>query len=391
VHCSKGFAARAGGLSGRLELDHSWLSVANDAVTAKQPFIFQRSICLLSLPISMAVLTSCTTPPKPGTLAPRKGDEIVVAGQLVHTGTRVVLWMDPHGYDAYRVERRFSPIEQADWKHTLEEGTGLDTPNRYNLRNSGLNSNEVERVRGGGWDLPLLQRQVDQFVIHYDACGTSRQCFKVLQDVRDLSVHFMLDLDGTIYQTLDVKERAWHASASNTRSVGIEIANIGAYPVNGRNPLAAWYGRETNGQVCINIPPQYGDGGILTRDFVGHPARPEPITRVIQGQELIQYDFTPQQYEALIKLTATLCKVLPKIKCDYPKDAAGRLIRQRLPEAELPIYQGVLGHFHLQTNKVDPGPAFQWDYVIGQANRLLHGGMSPLADEASKGHMRARD
>ena len=34
----------------------------------------------------------------------------------------------------------------------------------------------------------------------------------------------MLDVDGTIYQTLDVKERAWHATTSNTRAVGIEIA-----------------------------------------------------------------------------------------------------------------------------------------------------------------------
>ncbi len=110
----------------------------------------------------------------------------------------------------------------------------------------------------------------------------------------------------------------------------------------------------------------------------------------MQGKELIQYDFTPEQYEALIQLTATLGKVLPRIKCDYPRDAAGKLIRQRLPDAELDSYQGVLGHFHIQTNKVDPGPAFQWDYVMGHANRLLHGGMSPMADETSKGHMRAR-
>ncbi len=27
--------------------------------------------------------------------------------------------------------------------------------------------------------------------------------------------------------------------------------------------------------------------------------------------------------------------------------------------------------FHLQTNKVDPGPAFQWDYVVENARRLL--------------------
>ena len=102
---------------------------------------------------------------------------------------------------------------------------------------SGLTDEEIERVRGGGWDLPLLQRVVDQFVIHFDVCGTSRQCFKVLQDMRGLSVHFMLDLDGTIYQTLDLKERAWHATSSNSRSVGIEIANIGAYPARRQKPL----------------------------------------------------------------------------------------------------------------------------------------------------------
>ena len=39
----------------------------------------------------------------------------------------------------------------------------------------------------------------------------------------------MLDLDGTIYQTLDLKEGAWHATDANGRSIGIEIANIGAF------------------------------------------------------------------------------------------------------------------------------------------------------------------
>jgi len=44
--------------------------------------------------------------------------------------------------------------------------------------------------------------------MHYDVCGVSRQYFKVLHDYRGLSVHFMLDIDGTIYQTLDLNERA---------------------------------------------------------------------------------------------------------------------------------------------------------------------------------------
>ena len=321
----------------------------------------------------LSLLTGCKTVPRVGTIEPRRGDEIVVAGQFVHTGTPVVLWMDPGGYDAYRVERRFSPLDKAGWEASHAEVRGLNTPNRYNMRRSGLTPDEIERVRGGGWDLPTLQKVVDQFVIHFDVCGVSRQCFNVLQDHRDLSVHFMLDLDGTVYQTLDLKERAWHATIANNRGVGIEIANMGSYGNEEENPLDKWYAKDGNGQVRITIPKEYGDGGIRTKGFVGHPARPETIRGTIQGRELVQYDFTPEQYQALIKLTATLCKVLPKIKCDYPKDANGKLIPQKLPEAEWESYHGVLGHYHVQTDKVDPGPAFQWDYVIDGARRLLQG------------------
>jgi N-acetylmuramoyl-L-alanine amidase len=334
----------------------------------------------LSLTIALCALSGCKSVPRVGTLEPRRGDEIVVAGRFVHTGTPVVLWMDPGGYDAYRVERRFSPLEKAGWEASHAEVRGLASPNRYNLRRTGLSSEELERVRGGGWDLPTLQRVVDQFVIHFDVCGVSRQCFNVLQDHRDLSVHFMLDLDGTIYQTLDLKERAWHATISNSRSVGIEIANMGAYGDKEENPLSNWYAKGADGQPRITLPASYGDGGIRTKGYVGHPARPEPVRGTIQGQELMQYDFTPEQYQALIKLTATLCKVLPKIKCDYPKDVDGKQIPQKLPDAELEKYQGVLGHYHIQTNKVDPGPAFQWDYVIRGARRLLEGNVeSPKA------------
>jgi N-acetyl-anhydromuramyl-L-alanine amidase AmpD len=348
---------------------------------------FFRSFAALFFALAVG---GCRTPARPGTIEPRTGDEIVAAGNFFHTGTRVVLWMDPGGYDAYRVERRFSPLDKSDWESSQAEVRQLTSPNRYNLRRNGLTSEEVERVRGGGWDLPTLQRVVDQFVIHFDVCGTSRQCFNVLQDHRDLSVHFMLDLDGTIYQTLDLKERAWHATSSNSRSIGIEIANIGAYGTDEKNPFDQWYIHEANGKTTITIPSQFRDGGIRTAGFVGHPAHPDPIKGVIQGRELIQYDFTPQQYHALIKLTATLVKVFPKITCDYPRDSNGHVLPAKLPDPQLKTYQGVLGHFHVQTDKVDPGPAFDWDYVIEGARRLLHGGMSDAADQTSLGHMRPR-
>jgi N-acetyl-anhydromuramyl-L-alanine amidase AmpD len=233
-----------------------------------------------------------------------------------------------------------------------------------------LTPEEIERTRGGGWDLPLLRKVVDQFVIHFDDCGTSRECFRILQDHRDLSVHFMLDVDGTVYQTLDCKERARHATIANNRSIGVEIANMGAYPVDRPNPLGQWY-RETPCRTTLTIPERLGQSPVRRKGFVGHPARPQPVQGNIQGETLIQYDYTPEQYRALIKLTAALCKVFPRIQCDYPKDADGKLIPRKLTNEALAGYHGILGHYHIQTNKVDPGPAFQWDLVVNGARRLL--------------------
>ena len=324
-----------------------------------------RLLFVMVLPV---VAVGCRTA-RPGAPLVRTGDEIIVAGKLFHTGTPVVTWLDAGGYDAYRVERRFSPVEESSWEASKAAVKALTTPNRYNSRSAPLEPERAGEVRGGGWELETLREVVDQFVLHFDACGTSRQCFKVLHDVRGLSVHFLLDLDGTIYQTLDLKERAWHATSANTRSVGIEIANIGAYAPGRDAILDQWYQADGPGRTRVTVPAKLGEDGIRTAGFVARPARPERVRGSVQGQELVQYDFTPEQYAALTKLTATLCQVFPKLKCDHPRDAAGRLVTRKLAEEELAGYAGVLGHFHIQTNKVDPGPAFDWERVIEGARR----------------------
>ncbi|MEQ8618620.1 MAG: peptidoglycan recognition family protein [Lacipirellulaceae bacterium] len=302
----------------------------------------------------------------------RSGDEIMVCGQLFHTTAPVVLWTDPKGYDAYRVERRFSEFETSSWEQSKQANPFLDTPNRYNLRKDTLTKDQIEQVRGGGWTLPLLREVVDQFVMHYDVCGVSQQCFKVLHDGRGLSVHFMLDIDGTIYQTLDLKERAWHATISNTRSIGIEIASIGAYPEDKKAVLERWYTEKADGTI-LHPPRSLGHLGLRREPFKAMPARPKPVVGTIQGVELYQYDFTPEQYDSLIKLTATLCRVFPKLDCVYPQDDEGKLVPKKLPDDRWRDFQGVLGHYHVQLNKTDPGPAFDWERVIGGANKLLAG------------------
>ena len=310
-------------------------------------------------------LPACVTAPRfgrPGEPLRRAGDEIVVCGELFHTGTAVVLWTDPGGYDAYRGECRFIPNQDKPTKPVS------DALLRYNTFRRNLPDDVVAQIRDAGWSLPLLQQYVDLFVIHYDVCGTSRRCFEVLHDLRGLSVHFMLDVDGTIYQTLDLKERAWHAGTANDRSVGIEIANIGAY--RDTKTLAEWYGRDDDGHTLVTFPSSIDTGSIRTPGFVARPARADAITGEINGQELHQYDLTNAQYDALIKLTATLCQVLPRIEPDYPRDENGALRTTMLTKEELEGFNGLVGHFHITTQKVDPGPAFDWDRVIAGVRRI---------------------
>ena len=333
--------------------------------------------------IAAASLTGCQSSKaaKVGDKLERKGQEIMVAGQLFHVGAPVVLWTDEGGYDAYRVGKRFGDYKKSSWADAKNKW--VTTPNRYNLRYGKIDkeSGEVkhwspeklDQIRGGGWDLKTLQNTVDQFVYHYDVCGTSQRCFKVLQDMRGLSVHFMLDIDGTIYQTMDLKERAWHAGTSNDRSIGIEIANMGAYSpkeIKKTGVFKKWYATNKDGEKIITVPEEMGDGGVRTKGFVGKPMGGVAVKGTIQGRELYQYDLTPEQYKSLIKLTAALTEVFPKIQLDYPRDENGKLIPHILNEDMAKTYGGLIGHYHISKRKVDPGPAFNWDYIIEEAKKL---------------------
>ena len=120
----------------------------------------------------------------------RYGDEIVVCGQMYRIGTPVKLWMDPGGFDAYRTTRHFSSFEKRDWNSTVQEMQAgkinfvtkpqESSPDRYGLRFGSqaqelFTPEQIQQIRSGGWTLDLLQDKVDQFVLHFDVCGTSSQ------------------------------------------------------------------------------------------------------------------------------------------------------------------------------------------------------------------------
>jgi len=309
-----------------------------------------RSLCVLAL------LSACRVVPRvPAPVVPESavGDEFVVRGERFAIGTPVVLWFEPGGYDAYDTR---SPREGS--------AVGL----RYRPQRRAQDPALAERVAREGWTLDLLREEVDLFVVHYDACGTSAACFETLQEERGLSVHFLLDVDGTLYQTLDLAEEAWHARAANPRSIGVEVAHVGAFPPGEPSPADPWYVRDEEGTRLV-IPERWART-IRTPGFAGRPARPEPVVGPIHGVDYLQYDFTEEQYASLAKLAAALSRIFPRIALDVPRAADGSVRTDALADEEEVAFHGIVGHYHLQDDKRDPGPAFDWERFLGDAHRL---------------------
>lgn len=260
--------------------------------------------------------------------APAQGSEIVLHGARFDIGAAVVLWTDPGGYNAYAT----AILPGTDPTYASAAG---------------------ERYRAGRNEI------LDQFVLHYDVCGTSRKCFDILHNLRGLSVHFLLDIDGTLYQTMDLADTAWHATRSNDRSIGVEIAHIGARSPDKLQQLNEWYTPGRAG-MRLTIPARYGDGGVRTQHFEGHAARPRLIEGRINGGRLLQYDFTDEQYDTLSRLLAVLTREVPALPLRFPRNADGSVRSNVLADSEFAAFKGILGHYHVQKNKTDPGPAFDW-------------------------------
>lgn len=179
-------------------------------------------------------------------------------------------------------------------------------------------------------------------------------------EARGLSVHFLIDLDGTVYQALDLCDQAWHATKANRRSVGVEIAHIGAYPPQDAGVLERWYGSEPD-STRLKLPPELRDAAPRRSGLRLAPARPQLFEGTLNGSTVVQRDFTPEQYESLARLSLELAQLFPRLELRFPRDDRGAVAPDALSDEAFESFQGILGHHHVQTNKVDPGPAFDWE------------------------------
>ena len=79
----------------------------------------------------------------------------------------------------------------------------------------------------------------DMIVLHYTGMESAEAALERLCDpVAEVSCHYLIAGDGRIWQLVDEAQRAWHAGAGqwggvtdvNSRSIGIELANLGTHP-----------------------------------------------------------------------------------------------------------------------------------------------------------------
>ncbi len=168
------------------------------------------------------------------------------------------------------------------------------------------------------------KRNIRLFVNHWDVCLSSRSCQRVL-DKRGISVHFLIDNDGTIYQTLDMQHGGWHAGSErvNRASVGVEISN--AYYTKYQD----WYERN------------------------GFGSRPVVDDAWVHGNKLEEHlDFYPVQLEALKALWKAIHKAA-EIPYDTPKSQFGNTSTKYEQDVKYGSFSGFISHYHVSKNKID--------------------------------------
>jgi hypothetical protein len=167
------------------------------------------------------------------------------------------------------------------------------------------------------------ERVPSMFVAHWDVCLSSKSCYNVLKK-RKLSVHFLIDNDGTIYQLMDCNHIGFHAGNRkvNNSSVGVEISNAyypkyqNIYRSRGFGPRPTWKGVKVHGNTL--------------EPFLGF------------------YDVQRSAFKALVKALHQAYGIPLETPTRDEK-----IIKTQVPAVTLGSYKGVVNHYHVTTRKID--------------------------------------
>jgi N-acetyl-anhydromuramyl-L-alanine amidase AmpD len=182
----------------------------------------------------------------------------------------------------------------------------------------------------------------DLLVLHFTAGSSASSAVNSwLANPSRVATAYVVDVDGTIYETFPPSNWAWHLGvtdqAHERRSIGIEIANVGPLEPDAHDPAQLnWWPREWREPYC-------------RRDEAGRY-----VEQLYRGKRYFAA-FPDRQVEAVGGLARHLCE-----RFDIPKViplAAGRLDAD---PAAFAGFRGIATHANFRADKWDVCPAFDW-------------------------------
>lgn len=128
---------------------------------------------------------------------------------------------------------------------------------------------------------------VSMIILHYTVIPTCEESLMRLSETTNetgnVSAHYLVDRDGSIYSLVDESKRAWHAGLGswaglddiNSRSIGIEIVNVGLTEDGKREPfLAAQIDAVI--KLCKDIQSRYAIKYVLGHSDVAPQRKQDP-------------------------------------------------------------------------------------------------------------------
>ncbi len=192
----------------------------------------------------------------------------------------------------------------------------------------------VKTFRETGYEFPCRVRTETRVIINH-ATGAENYPAQVYENMmrhksamgqlQPLSVHFIIDQRGVIYQTADADARCAHCAgiyrdfSPNAVSIGIEII-----------------GRLTDFRKVPNK-------GVV---------RPR-VRETIHGVEVDVDEMLPAQIEAAVMLNEALCQMY-KLPLRVPEDKHGAVRLETLSQEDAEAFTGCAGHL-AYARKPDPG------------------------------------
>jgi N-acetyl-anhydromuramyl-L-alanine amidase AmpD len=177
-------------------------------------------------------------------------------------------------------------------------------------------------------------------VIHFTAGQSARSAFDTWRsDPRRIATAYIVDLDGTIYETFDPRYWASHLGIKggpdhDKRSIGIEIANVGPLTrSDDKKSLTWWVGQAF---CTLEQTTRYRQSPYRGHDY--YAAFPDAQMTAVRG--LVGY----------LQDRFSIAKELPPLAR-----------RDEFDDTFFASFRGVATHANFRKDKFDIGPAFSWD------------------------------